>query len=104
LAVALVKQGDSARAMTLVTAILADDPQHAGARLLRGQSRMAAGDLKGAIDDFRAHTDANPQAVTVWAMLGEALAQLGDATASKAAFCRAADLGVERARSRCPRR
>ena len=104
LAVALVKQGDSARAMPLVTAVLADEPQHAGARLLRGQSRMAAGDVKGAIDDFKAHTDANPQAGTVWAMLGEALAQSGDATASKAAFCRAADLGVERAQSRCPRR
>lgn len=70
---------------------------------MRGQLRSAAGDKQGAVDDLRSYTMANPQAAAAWAMLGEALAQLGDRDAAGTAFCRAADLGVERVRDRCRR-
>lgn len=103
LAVALVKQARNAEALPLLDAVLSVEPQHGGARLLRGQLRIAAGDKLGAVEDLRGYTAANPQAAAAWAMLGEALAQLGDRDAAGTAFCRAADLGVERVRDRCRR-
>ncbi len=103
LAVALVKRSRNAEALPLLDAVLSVEPKHGGARLLRGQVRIAAGDKLGAVEDLRGYTSANPQAAAAWAMLGEALAQLGDRDAAGTAFCRAADLGVERVRDRCRR-
>jgi predicted Zn-dependent protease len=104
LAVALVKQSEPAQALPLVTSVLVDQPEHPGARFLRGQLRLAAGDKQGAVDDLAAYTAAEPQAGSGWASLGEALAQVGDKARSRSAFCRALELGIERVRDRCPGR
>jgi serine/threonine-protein kinase len=102
LAVALSKQGEQQQALPLVSAVLEKQPDHAGARLLRGQLRLSAGDAKGAIEDLKSHLAAQPTAGAAWAMLGEALSRSNDQEGSRAAFCRAVELGVERVRDRCP--
>ena len=82
--------------------MLEKQPDHANARLLRGQLRLSTGDAKGAIEDLKFYLAAQPTAGAAWAMLGEALTRTNDQEGARAAFCRAVELGVERVRERCP--
>jgi serine/threonine-protein kinase len=102
LAVTLAKIGDEQQALPLIGSVLDEQPGHSGARLLRGQLRLASGDLPGAVEDLKTYVAAQPKAGAAWAMLGEALTRAEDRTGARAAFCRAAELGVDRVRDRCP--
>ncbi|RMD87750.1 MAG: tetratricopeptide repeat protein [Alphaproteobacteria bacterium] len=76
-ALALLKQGDSARAQTLLERILHHAPTQPDALQLIGLVARGRGDNAAAVDWFRRSLAANPAQPHVWNNLGNALCALG---------------------------
>ena len=97
----LVKRGRAAEALPLLDAVLARDPTHPTARVVRAQARLVTGAVEGAVADLRAQTDRRPDQGSAWALFAEALARSGNGEGARSAACKAVALGVTSARARC---
>ena len=85
LGTALIRDGQTARGQLLVDRILRDG-ESAEAHLLMGESKLAANDFTGALDEFRRALEINPRLPTLNGYYGTALANVGDIRAAEAAF------------------
>jgi putative PEP-CTERM system TPR-repeat lipoprotein len=78
-------QGDITKALSLVDALLADDPQRPEAHQLKGELLwLGKGDLPGAAQAFRATLAADPKFISAHASLIAVLLQQRDTTAFRA--------------------
>lgn len=85
LGTALIRDGQTAGGQTLVDRILRDGDS-AEARVLLGESKLAANDFRGALEEFRKALAINPQLPSLNGYYGTALADAGDLAGAEAAF------------------
>jgi serine/threonine-protein kinase len=96
-----LRSNDAKGAAQRFDEVLAKNPMHPRARLVRGQARIDLGDLPGAIEDLEQTVLRQPQLVEGWLLLGQARAKKGEAKGAKEAFCKAAELGSEGGKRLC---
>lgn len=87
--------GDDAHARSYLEQAVALDPDLAAARYDRGEIRLAAGDLAGALEDFEAVTRLEPEAWPGWFRLADLAGRTGDAKAFEAHLLRALRCGFQ---------
>lgn len=87
--------GDDAHARRYLESAVALDPELAAARYDRGEIRLAAGDLPGALEDFEAVTRLEPEAWPGWFRLADLAGRSGDAKAFEAHLVRALRCGFQ---------
>jgi tetratricopeptide (TPR) repeat protein len=89
LAVVLLKRSRGADALPLLDGVLADEPRHPRARLLRGQVRLDVADARGAAADLEEQTRLDPGSVPAWRLLARARQALSDPEGAAQAEARA---------------
>ena len=85
LGTALIRDGQAAPGQLLVDRILRDGDSPEG-RLMIGESKLAANDFAGALEQFKKALEINPQLPGVNGYYGVALANTGDIPGAEAAF------------------
>ena len=102
LALLALRRGDHHAAESKLDQLLAQDPFHESARLVRGQARLMAGRPSEAVKDLREAVAQAPGSASAQLLLGNALAEVGSSEESERALCRAKALGHPLGESVCP--
>lgn len=97
-----LRSGNVAGAIALFGEVLAKEPDHPAALQARATALLASRDLEGAHADMVKVTAAEPNSGSAFMLLGMILKARSDAEGAGRAFCRAKELGEEKAAALCP--
>lgn len=102
LALIELRSGNMAGAIAVLGEVLAKEPDHPAALQARATALLASRDLERAQADMIKVTAAEPNSGSAFMLLGMILKARSDAEGAGKAFCRAKELGEEKAAALCP--